>query len=207
MGQPAAGAATHAVTRWLAVAPALTQPADASLDAETRCLGAEDMPHESLALGRVARAIEADGRPLLALAPALPLAAALLLLRERLGLREAFQRLDRAGCDVASLAPSLVAALLALELEARGEPSDLTALPGAPSAWTYLAWRTSADGLSVVARGRHIRARRLRPEPRMACASAALERARAASRCLVCRLARARARAAPNARLRTDAGF
>jgi len=46
--------------------------------------------------------------------------------------------------------------------------SDVTAFVDAPPEWTWLRWRTAADALTVVSRGRVLHARRLRPEPRMA---------------------------------------
>lgn len=99
---------------------------------------------------------------------ALGLAAALLIGRERLSLLSVLRAFAAAGCEITSLPTAVVGALLRLELAMTGAVSDLTQLPDAPSAWTWVRWRSGADSLTVVGRGRPIHARRLRPEPRMA---------------------------------------
>lgn len=102
------------------------------------------------------------------LRPAAELAVALVMVRERLTLLEALRTLDSHGGEAKGFCDVAMAALLRLELDQMGSISDLTAFDGAPREWTWLRWRVGAEGLAVASRGHALRARRLRPEPRMA---------------------------------------
>ena len=126
-----------------------------------------DAPDLSEALQRLSHP---EQRTLLFLRPALALAAAMVVVRERVSLLSTFKRLRDCFCLDALLAMPLstIAALARLELSELGHASDLCSFPEAPREWTWLRWRTGADTLSVVSRGQHIAVRRLRPEPRMA---------------------------------------
>lgn len=161
------------LTHWLSVAPSHDTP-HASFDGEgVRCLGASD----DSGLAAAAQLLVEECKPLIALAPALPLAAALLVVRERRSLQSALELLAEAGCAVSALPATTVAVLAQLELSEMGVASDLTAIAGAPPEWMWLRWRTAADALTVVSRGRVMHARRLRPEPRMAFVSGFLSEA------------------------------
>ena len=151
---------TTGLTSYLAIAPHLSAPPPGST---SRCLGA------SVDIVSAARSLAAEAsQHFLALAPALPVAAALLVLRERRSLLGVLEALAAAGCVITSLPAAAVAALLQLELNELGAASDLTALKGAPPEWTWLHWPSASDALTVVSRGRVLHVRRLRPEPRMA---------------------------------------
>jgi hypothetical protein len=131
-------------------------------------LGAADVPLDSACLGEAAEKLAVEERPLLVLEPALVLAAALLVVRERCELLSALDELAHAGCCVCSLPADAAASLLRVELAARHAASDLSLLADAPPTWMWLGWRTAANALTVVCRGQPIQVRRLRPEPRMA---------------------------------------
>ena len=156
----------QSIRPWLLVAPSLSHP-PGPIDPSVRCLAEADVPADLHTLCDVAEAVNAD-ELLLALDSALPLAAALIMVRERVTLRSVLDQLVKAGCDVLSLTESIAAALIHVELQVRGEASDLMEIPGAPASWTWLSWRSGSDSITVVSRGRDIHARRLRPEPRMA---------------------------------------
>ena len=139
-------------------------------------LSADDEQAAAAALAACTRALVRDQhRPLLVLRPALALAAAILIVRERVALLTSLQRIccmhgggAAATAALTQLPQRAIAALLCLELGELGAVSDLTAFEGAPKEWTFTHWRTAADRLTVVARGQCMHAQRLRPEPRMA---------------------------------------
>ena len=151
------------VTPWLSIAPTPEAPPDS----DVVCPSSGDV--DTTDLDTAARALAAPPRDLLLAAALLgpeaivPLAAALLVVRGRQPLLAALQSLGGAGCEVAALPAMTVATLLRLELAELGTCSDVTALEGAPRAWTWLSWPSGVDGLTVVSRGRAITAQRLRP--------------------------------------------
>jgi hypothetical protein len=161
------------VTPWLLISSADFPPPDCTA---SLLLGAADVPAEGrdecgLELEEVARGPLRDAPSVLAVRPALVLAAAALLVREsELSLLAALELLVcHGGRDVLSLSPAAVRGLLRLELSLRGgAASDLTQLAGAPKAWTWCCWPAGEGRLSVVCRGHVLHACRIRPEPRMA---------------------------------------
>ena len=176
----------HALRPWLSIAPTLSEPplpcpsneraltppelppSPPDQATHCHCPRPAELPED---LDAAARSLSAPPRDLLlALGPELtvPLAAALLILRERQTLLSALSALSSASCDVLAISAAMATALLRLELSELGAASDLTALEGAPRAWTWLSWRSGADSITVVSRGRAVRAQRLRPDPRMA---------------------------------------
>ena len=107
-----------------------------------------------------------------ALRPALPLAVAYHLAADACTLSDSIECVAArfgGGSKLATwLSAPAIAALLNLEIQLRGEPSDLCAVYGHPPAWVWVRWPTSASTLTVVSRGRSIEVTRLMPEPRLA---------------------------------------
>jgi len=156
--------------------PPGVQP-DVTVDEPTAVAALEHAKSLDAIFSQIAQAGWAGGVALF-LAPALPLCVAYLVAREGRSLAEAIALVSEQAAAQAEARAAVerhawltqpdLHRLLQLEMRVRGEPSDLSTVPGCPNRWLWVHWSDGGNGSTLVGRGRAIRVERLRPDPRMA---------------------------------------